>query len=69
MTDTNLTAELDRRIGDLSTALAIVTDERDRYRDAADSLMQEADALRIRIQAQQATIDRLRLHLQQGVEL
>jgi hypothetical protein len=69
MTDTNLTAELDRRIGDLSTALAIVTEERDRYRDAADSLMKEADALRIRIQTQQATIDRLRLHLQQGVEL
>jgi hypothetical protein len=31
--------------------------------------MKEADALRIRIQTQQATIDRLRLHLQQGVEL
>lgn len=69
MIDSNLIAELERRIGDLSTALAHMTVERDRYRDAADSLMAECDALRIRIAATQATVDRLRLHIQQGVEL
>lgn len=37
--------------------------------DAADSLMKELDREKAECRALQATVDRLRLHIQQGVEL
>lgn len=57
------------RISELSTALELVTEQRDNLEDAANSLNEELDFARKQISALQATVQRLKLHLQQGVEL
>lgn len=41
----------------------------DDAKDAAESLMVELDAAKVRLAAANATVDRLRLHIQQGIEL
>lgn len=41
----------------------------DNAKDAAESLHVELEAARVRLTAANATVDRLRLHIQQGIEL
>lgn len=41
----------------------------DDAKDAAESLMVELEAAKVRLAAANATVDRLRLHIQQGIEL
>lgn len=41
----------------------------DDAKDAAESLHVELEAARVRLVAANATVDRLRLHIQQGIEL
>ena len=69
MTDSNLVAELEQRIAELSTALEVMREDRDAKKDAADSLWNELQTVRARLSQAEATVDRLRLHIQQGVEL
>lgn len=69
MTDSNLVAELEQRIAELSTALEVMREDRDAKKDAADSLWDELQTVRARLSQAEATVDRLRLHIQQGVEL
>lgn len=69
MTDSNLVAELEQRIAELSTALEVMREDRDAKKDAADSLWNELQTVRARLSVAEATVDRLRLHIQQGVEL
>lgn len=69
MTDSNLVAELEQRIAELSTALEVMREDRDAKKDAADSLWAELQQVRGRLSQAEATVDRLRLHIQQGVEL
>ena len=64
-----LNEEAQIRISELSTALERVTEQRDNLEDAANSLNEELDFARKQISALQATVQRLKLHLQQGVEL
>ena len=53
----------------LSVALERVTEQRDNALDAAESLHKEVDACRDRIKILGGQLDRLRIHIQQGVEL
>lgn len=62
-------AELEMRVGELSTALERITVERDNYRDAADSLAEELGNVRLALKQAQSDISRLRLWIAQGVEL
>ena len=57
------------RISELSTALATITEQRDNLQDSLDAAIKEMDAHKTHIQHLTATIERLRLHIQQGVEL
>ena len=41
----------------------------DNAKDTAESLMVELDAAKVKLAAANATVDRLRLHIQQGIEL
>lgn len=41
----------------------------DNAKDAAESLMVELDAAKAKLAVANATVDRLRLHIQQGIEL
>ena len=41
----------------------------DNAKDTAESLMVELDAAKAKLAAANATVDRLRLHIQQGIEL
>ena len=61
--------ELQTRIAELSVALATVTDQRDSNRDIADSLFVELESTKAKRAIATSVIDRLRLHIQQGVEL
>jgi len=61
--------ELQTRIAELSVALATVTDQRDSNRDIADSLFIELESNKAKLAIANSVIDRLRLHIQQGVEL
>jgi len=61
--------ELQTRIAELSVALATVTDQRDSNRDIADSLFVELESNKAKLAITNSVIDRLRLHIQQGVEL
>lgn len=62
-------AELELRVNDLERALERVTDERNHYKDAADSLFQELEMLRAKLKQAQSDISRLRTWIAQGVEL
>lgn len=61
--------ELQTRIAELSVALATVTDQRDSNRDIADSFFVELESNKAKLAIANSVIDRLRLHIQQGVEL
>ena len=61
--------ELQTRVAELSVALETVTQQRDYCRDAADSLHSELEISRRRLAEVSGIVDRLRLHIQQGIEL
>ena len=65
----NLIAELEQRISELSTALELVTEDRDNLRDAGNSLMHELEACRATLIQAHSDISRLRVYLAQGAEL
>jgi regulator of replication initiation timing len=60
---------LQEQVDDLVHANGLLRDERDNLRDAAVSLAVELDQVKSRLNVATATVDRLRLHIQQGVEL
>jgi peptidoglycan hydrolase CwlO-like protein len=61
--------EAQLRISELSTALGNVTEQRDNLEDSLNAAIREVDAYKAHINQLNATIERLRLHIQQGVEL
>jgi allophanate hydrolase subunit 1 len=61
--------EAQLRIAELSNALQDANLARDNFKDAAESLMIELDAHKRKVRELEATVQRLRLHIQQGVEL
>jgi allophanate hydrolase subunit 1 len=61
--------EAQLRIAELSNALQDAAIARDTFKDAAESLMIELDAHKRKVRELEATVQRLRLHIQQGVEL
>jgi chromosome segregation ATPase len=69
MIDVNQFAELEMRVNDLQNALARVTEERDNYKDTADSLFRELEACRTTLTQANSDITRLRIFLAQGAEL
>jgi bacterioferritin (cytochrome b1) len=71
MTD-NLRADLimeQSRVSDLSTSNEYLREERDEARRFLIETKEEAEKLRSALRDALATIDRLRLHIQQGIEL
>jgi chromosome segregation ATPase len=69
MIDSIQFAELELRVNDLTNALARVTEERDNYKDTADSLFKELEACRATLVQASSDISRLRVYLAQGAEL
>jgi hypothetical protein len=69
MIDINQFAELELRVNDLQNALARVAEERDNYKDTADSLFKELEACRVSLVQANSDISRLRVYLAQGAEL
>ena len=69
MIDVNQFAELELRVNDLQNALDRVIEERDNYRDTADSLFKELEACRATLVQANSDITRLRIFLAQGAEL
>jgi chromosome segregation ATPase len=69
MIDSIQFAELELRVNDLQNALARVIEERDNYRDTADSLFKELEACRATLVQANSDITRLRIFLAQGAEL
>lgn len=69
MIDINQFAELELRVNDLQNALARITEERDNYKDTADSLFKELEACRATLTQANSDITRLRIFLAQGAEL
>ena len=61
--------ELQTRVAELSNALERMRNDREAALDAAQSLHSELEMCRIEGKNLKAAIDRLRLHIQQGVEL
>ena len=61
--------ELQTRVAELSTALETVTEQRDHAVDSAQSLFKELDSCHAMLVNLRSQMDRLRLHLQQGIEL
>jgi septation ring formation regulator EzrA len=69
MIDSIQFAELELRVNDLQNALTRVIEERDNYRDTADSLFKELEACRATLTQAHSDISRLRVYLAQGAEL
>jgi chromosome segregation ATPase len=69
MIDINQFAELELRVNDLQNALTRVIEERDNYKDTADSLFRELEACRTTLTQANSDISRLRVYLAQGAEL
>jgi chromosome segregation ATPase len=69
MIDSIQFAELELRVNDLTNALARVTEERDNYKDTADSLFRELESCRVALVQANSDISRLRVYLAQGAEL
>jgi septation ring formation regulator EzrA len=69
MIDSIQFAELELRVNDLQNALTRVIEERDNYRDTADSLFKELEACRATLVQANSDITRLRIFLAQGAEL
>ena len=61
--------ELQSRVAELSVALESVTEQRDSNRDIADSLFVELESTKAKLAIANSVVDRLRLHIAQGVEL
>ena len=61
--------ELQTRVSELMVAVERVTEQRDNAVDSAESLHTELEACRERIKSLDGQLDRLRIHLQQGIEL
>lgn len=57
------------RIADLQNALERMREEREAARSSVDLLMHENAELEAKLAVATATVDRLRIHLQQGIEL
>ena len=57
------------RVDAMQMANELLREERDRYKDAADSLNSELDACRATLKQAESVISRLRTHIAQGVEL
>jgi hypothetical protein len=53
----------------MQMANELLREERDRLKDAADSLHLELDACRATLKQAESVISRLRTHIAQGVEL
>lgn len=71
MTD-NLRADLimeQSRVSDLMTSNEYLREERDEARRFLTDVKEESEKLRTALREALGTIDRLRLHIQQGVEL
>jgi len=69
MIDSIQFAELELRVNDLQNALTRVIEERDNYKDTADSLFRELEACRTTLTQANSDISRLRVYLAQGAEL
>lgn len=69
MIDINQFAELELRVNDLQNSLARVAEERDNYKDTADSLFRELEACRATLTQAHSDISRLRIWISQGAEL
>ncbi len=61
--------ELQTRVSELMVAVERVTEQRDHAVDAAESLHKELEDTKYRLSITSAYVDRLRIHLQQGIEL
>ena len=61
--------EAQMRIAELSSALSLVTDQRDNIQDSLDASIRELDAYKHHVATLTTTVERLRLHIAQGVEL
>ena len=61
--------EWQARVDELRVALDRVREERDNLKDAAASLAVELDKTKVALKAAATTVERLRLHIQQGIEL
>ncbi len=57
------------RVDAMQMANELLREERDRLKDAADSLHLELDACRVTLKQAESVISRLRTHIAQGVEL
>jgi hypothetical protein len=57
------------RVDAMQMANELLREERDRYKDAAESLHLERDACRATLKQAESVISRLRTHIAQGVEL
>ena len=57
------------RAADLQNSVERLREERDAARSSIDLLMHESASLEQKIHDQQSIIDRLRLHIAQGIEL
>ncbi len=57
------------RVDAMQMANELLREERDRLKDAADSLHAELDACRATLKQAESVISRLRTHIAQGVEL
>ena len=57
------------RVDALQLANELLREERDRYKDASDSLHAELDACKQTLKQSDSVISRLRNHIAQGVEL
>lgn len=61
--------EAQLRISELSTALGILTEQRDNLEDSLQAAMKELDAYKQHVAVLTATVERLRVHIAQGIEL
>jgi chromosome segregation ATPase len=57
------------RVDAMQMANELLREERDRLKDAADSLHLELEACRVTLKQAESVISRLRTHIAQGVEL
>ena len=57
------------RVDAMQIANEVLREERDRFKDAADSLHAELEACRLSLKQSESIISRLRTHIAQGIEL
>ena len=61
--------ELQTRVAELSVAMETVTEQRDSNREISDSIYIELESTKAKLAIANSVVDRLRLHIAQGVEL